>query len=33
MTIYNQRGPIRGIDNNIFTGVGIEYQRQREKVL
>ena len=33
MTIYNQRGPIRGIDNNIFTRVGTEYQRQREKVL
>ena len=31
MTIYNQRGAIRGIDNNIFTEVGIEYQRQCEK--
>ena len=33
MTIYNQRGAIQGIDNNIFTEVGIEYQRQCEKVL
>ena len=33
MTIYNQRGAIRGIDNNIFTEVGIEYQRQCEKAL
>ena len=32
-TIYNQRGAIRGIDKNIFTEVGIEYQRQCEKVL
>ena len=33
MTIYNQQGAIRGIDKNIFAEVGIEYQRQCEKVL
>ena len=33
ITIYNQRGDIREIDNNIFAEVGIEYQRQCEKVL
>ena len=33
ITIYNQRGAIRGIDNNIFAEVGIEYERQFEKAL
>ena len=33
MTIYTQRGAIRGIDSDIFAEVGIEYQRQCEKEL
>ena len=33
ITIYNQRGgATRGIDKNLFAEVGIEYQRQCEKI-